>query len=159
MSPIRRCGVRVVRTVKVGCILSFFICYCAAAQTEALPPAHNFDPTKDGIDGKTAFSLWPSTSNVKGEPGDPTGFEAHIALKDEPDAEVVHPAGQWFMPPIFGIFMVWIESPTRYLISPSPTPLHFHGSAFSGQGMALVGRIVPAGRIRLAAPVCGGNCS
>ncbi len=149
---------------RLGGFLGFFLCSYAAAQIGALPPARNFDPTKGVIDGKTAVSLWPATSgasasDVNGQPGDPTGFEAHLTLKDEPDAEVVHPAGQWFMPPAYGVFMAWLENPTQYLMSPSPTPLHYHGGSFSGQGIALVGRFGPAGRVRLAAPVCGGNCS
>lgn len=149
---------------RLGGFLGFFLCSYAAGQIGALPPAFSFDPTKGVIDGKTAFSLWPSTSgasasDANGKPGDPAGFEAHIALKDDPEAEVVHPAGQWFMPPVYGVFMVWLESPTQYLMSPSPTPLHYQGSPFNGRGLALVGRFGPAGRVRLAAPVCAGSCS
>jgi len=149
--------------VALGCTWFFFLLVCLRAPATAgvtLPPARNFDSTKGEIDGKPAFAFWPSTSSdSSAKPGDPAGFEAHIAFRSDLDTEAVHTAGEWFVPPSEGVFLVWLESPSRYLMSTSPTPLIYKDVPFNGHGIALVGRVIPAGRVRLAAPVCGGGCT
>jgi hypothetical protein len=146
------------------CALVFGMVYQGAARAAPqviLAPARDFDARKGLIDGRAAVGLWPSTtSDLKGKPADPGGFEAHIALRDDLDSEMVHPAGEWFFPPTSGVFLVWLESPTRFLMSPSPTPLIYHFPAPAAEhGLAFVGRIMPAGRVRLDAPPCGGDCT
>jgi hypothetical protein len=143
--------------------LGLLVGYQASAQPAqhiTLPPARDFDARKGLIDGRAAVGLWPSTtSDIKGRPADPSGFEAHIALREALDSETVHPAGEWFFPWTSGVFLIWLESPARSLISPSPTPLIYHFPAPAAEhGLAFVGRIVPAGRVRLDAPACGGDC-
>jgi hypothetical protein len=132
-----------------------------APQPLTLPPAHDFNPGKGLIDGKAAVGLWPGTSSAMDrKAADPTGFEAHIALRDALDTETVHPAGEWFIPSLSGVFLVWLENPARYLISPSPTPLMYHlPPPDAKQGLALVDRVVSAGRVRLDSPTCDGNCT
>ncbi|HVR10330.1 MAG TPA: hypothetical protein VMW75_19940, partial [Thermoanaerobaculia bacterium] len=142
--------------------LSLFVGVQAAAQPAevTLPPAPH-DPGKGLIDGKAAVGFWPGTSAAMDrKPADPAGFEAHIALRDALDTEVVHPAGEWFFPPWSGVFLAWLENPARSLISPSPTPVVYRLPApVAEHGMGLIDRVVPAGRVRLDSPTCGGNCT
>jgi len=157
-------GFRRDRAIGAIWALRFFFGVLAAAQTAhqiTLPPARGFDSRKGLIGGKAAVGAWPSTtSDLNGKPADPTGFETHIAPRDSLEAEVVHPAGEWFFPPAGGVFHLWIESPGRFLISPSPTPLLYTFPPPAAEyGLALITSIVPAGRVRLASPTCGGDCT
>jgi hypothetical protein len=133
-----------------------------AVEDVTLPPGPEIDATKGVIDGKVAVGLWPGTSSsLNRKPADPAGFEAHIALRDDLNSEIVHPAGTWFFPPSSGVFLGWIENPARSWISPSPTPLLLSNAPYAGatHGLALVDRVVRAGRVRLDSPTCGGHCT
>jgi hypothetical protein len=156
----RMCGLRALGSV---CALYLFVGYQAAAQPTqeiTLPPA----PHELGnglIDGKAAVGYWPGTSSaLDRKAADPAGFEAHIALRDDLETETVRPAGEWFFPPWSGAFFAWLESPTRSLMSPSPTPVLYRLPPPRGEhGLGLIDRVVPAGRVRLDSPTCGGHCT
>ena len=160
MKWLRRWGLGAIGSVWALCL---FVGYQAAAQPAqeiTLPPA----PHELGnglIDGKAAVGYWPGTSSaLDRKAADPAGFEAHVALRDDLETETVRPAGEWFFPPWSGAFFAWIESPSRSLISPSPTPVLYRLPPPAGQhGMGLIDRVVPAGRLRLDSPTCGGHCT
>jgi hypothetical protein len=155
----RRRGLHAVGSVWV--LYLFIGCRAAQAAHEVtLPPAPH-DPGKGLIDGKVAVGYWPGTSSaLDRKPADPSGFAAHIALRDDLGTETVRPAGEWFFPPWSGVFLAWLESPARSLISPSPTPVAYRLPAPAGvHGMGLIDRVVPAGRLRLDSPTCGGHCT
>jgi hypothetical protein len=157
MEWVRRWGLGAVGSVWALCL---FVGVQAAAQEVTLPPAPH-DLGKGLIDGKAAVGYWPGTSSAMDrKPADPAGFEAHIALRDALETETVRPAGEWFFPPWSGPFLAWLESPARSLISPSPTPVLYRLPPRAAEhGMGLIDRVVPAGRVRLDAPTCGGHCT
>jgi hypothetical protein len=159
-----RCALRAIGAVWTLCLFAGVQAAAQPAQDVTLPPDHDFNPNKPGmglIDGKAAVGFWPGTSSAMDrKPADPAGFEAHIALRDALESETVHPAGEWFFPPWSGVFLVWIESSARSLISPSPTPVAYHLPAPAAEhGLTLVDRVVPAGRVRLDSAICGGHCT
>jgi hypothetical protein len=159
----RKRGIRAVGSVSALWLVIGMQAAAQPAPNVTLPPDHNFNPDKPGmglIDGKAAVGLWPGTSSsLSRKPADPAGFEAHIALRDDLETETVRPAGQWFFPPWSGVFLAWLESPTRSLISPSPTPVSYRLPPQAAEyGMTLVDQVVPAGRVRLDSATCGGHC-
>jgi hypothetical protein len=72
----------------------------------------------------------------------PAGLEAHFALRDDPDVELVYPAGSWVEPPS-GQYRYWLQG--DWVMTPYAGLL-----SFSGQGsMQAVLMLGEAGRVTL----------
>lgn len=112
----------------------------ALAQQQHLP-----DPATGEIDGKQAVLLWPADGRV-------IGCQATLVSESDPDTEIHHACGKWFVPPL-GKYKVWIEGPSS--ITPAPVKLIYTSHEFRGKGMMAVIPRTAAGEIGLRAPFPG----
>lgn len=113
-------------------------------------PKFYLDPATGDIDGKQAIAVYPVTyrNSRVDEFLAPFGFEVHLTPADDPDTELVHPCGEWFLAPR-GRYRVWVEG--GWLMSPYSALLLYPADAFKGRGLPGSVPVGDAGRVTLPA--------
>ena len=102
------------------------------------------------IDSVVGLAFWPSLDRESNKPGSPDGFVVHLVPEENPDSEIAHPCGEWFLlPPEPQRYMWWLEGPD--LISPRSAVLTYSRVPANDMGgRRVVAPVVPAGTVALA---------
>lgn len=132
-----------------GLLLVLCASLCAPAWSEPPerpPSAPRFAPDQESAE-PGSVGVFPIRHDGNGrEFLDPAGLEAHLKPPQDPDTELVFPAGQWVQPPS-GWYYYWLQGGWRM----SPHAGLFSHAASAGAVMAPVATLVDAGRVRLPA--------
>lgn len=80
---------------------------------------------------------------------DPSGYRVHFTNADDPGEELIYPAGELFEPPT-GRFRYWMEG--AWSMTPFTELASFRPNRPAGAKSIRAMLVVPAGRVKLAAP-------
>lgn len=138
------------------CLALFAVCMflqTAAWGGSSETPSFFLDPTTGNIDGTTAVAMYPVRyeNHSFEELLDPAGHTVHLVPQEDPDLELVYPAGQWFLPLPRHRYRIWIEG--EWSMTPYTSLMSYGGSKFSGRGMSSGLPLAPAGLVTLPADV------
>ncbi len=139
---------RLLRTALLSHVDSRLSCVLVLGLLVAIPgmPALSqprIDHSKADVNGRRGYAVWPYINEML---GDPTGYEAVLARRQQPESWLRFPAGKWQEVPA-GEYWVLLEG--KFEVSQYPVLLQWSNGPYTGQGLASAIPAVAAGRVHL----------
>lgn len=131
----------------LGLFLCLGTCFGSPVLSKGGPPeSSKYHPNPE--EGKNALAILPAVYGDQDSPVEllnPEGLEVHLTPYDDPEVELIYPAGRWIQPPA-GSYRYWLQGDWR--MTPFSGLLMFSGH--SGNSIVTTMRIGEAGRVVLS---------